>query len=467
MSQPVLSLSIQSVLVLAVVGALTLSAVASAGPSSGGYSRPAPMGYSRTPSTSGYSMGGGSGGYRRPSTATPPVASPSPRGGSLDQSISRRASKEALDRFRSGRAGAAESPPWPGGSDTGAAPRYRRPSTPDVDTAGRDGGWGGAFPPTPRRPSTNSDWGESMLGGVIGGVLGELSRGSHDRRWQDNSWGLPPRVSPAPPSGELPEPLPPESRPRGDSTSWSGWLTGFVVVGAILFLIVMARRAIAGVRIPARPPGGRADAASGGTARPRWLSLQRPLALDASPFILAASHVAIESPVSPTGSGMVTLEAVGEAVSGGVTWHRGYVAGGRSFLQIHEDAQGRLDECRYFSRLDEIIPADEGEWAFWLDSAEGMIGWPEFQTKDGKTYQRLWEPGQGRVAPREIEETLETVAGPRRSRQQAMLYARATGVAAPAPQAEYLLVAATEQDDSASVTLHLGIDLDPTGLQLP
>jgi hypothetical protein len=171
--------------------------------------------------------------------------------------------------------------------------------------------------------------------------------------------------------------------------------------------------------------------------------------------------------VSPTGSGMVMLEAVGEAVSEGATWHRGYVAGGRSFLQIHLDGRGELDECRYFSLLDEVTPGDEAEWAFWLDAAEGMIGWPEFQAKDGKTYQRLWVEGQDRVAPREIDETLEMAAGISRSRQQAMLYARATGAAAPAPQTEYLLLAAAEQDNSASVTIHVGIDLDPNSLQLP
>jgi hypothetical protein len=26
----------------------------------------------------------------------------------------------------------------------------------------------------------------------------------------------------------------------------------------------------------------------------------------------------------------------------------------------------------------------------WLDPAEGMIGWPSFQTKDGKMYGRAW-----------------------------------------------------------------------------
>ena len=57
------------------------------------------------------------------------------------------------------------------------------------------------------------------------------------------------------------------------------------------------------------------------------------------------------------------------------------------------------DECRFFSLVYEVHPGSEDEWAFWLDPAEGMIGWPEFQTKDGKVYPRLWAPGPSRVPP--------------------------------------------------------------------
>jgi hypothetical protein len=60
---------------------------------------------------------------------------------------------------------------------------------------------------------------------------------------------------------------------------------------------------------------------------------------------------------------------------------------------------GMPDECRYFSLLDQITPASQDEWGFWLDPAQGMIGWPQFQTKDGKLYDRVWAPGGPRVAP--------------------------------------------------------------------
>ncbi len=295
-------------------------------------------------------------------------------------------------------------------------------------------------------------------GGVIGGALESLTHG--DRGTSRSGWRSDTGV------------LPPPSQARqasGGSGSWFGWLTGLLLLGAVAFLGVMLWRKLAGgqgTRKKASDGDPRRSSGGVSAARPRWLSLQRPLTLDAAPFILASPYVALEVPSSPTGSGMVSLEAVGEAVSGDVTWHRGYLAGGRSFLQIHLDAAGQLDECRYFSLLEELTPGDESEWGFWLDQAEGMIGWPQFETKDGKTYGRLWVGGQQRVAPRDIEETLETTAGVARCRQQAMLYARDTGAAAPVPMTEYLLVAALERDDAASVTLHVGIDLDPASLQL-
>ena len=89
---------------------------------------------------------------------------------------------------------------------------------------------------------------------------------------------------------------------------------------------------------------------------------------------------------------------MGEVSTDGVRWQRLYLPGGQGFFQVHLDAEGRPDECRYFSVLDAIVPASADEWAFWLDAAEGAIGWPEFQTKDGKVYSRVWSQGDRRVA---------------------------------------------------------------------
>ena len=80
----------------------------------------------------------------------------------------------------------------------------------------------------------------------------------------------------------------------------------------------------------------------------------------------------------------------------------------------------------YFSRLDEVQPADQAEWGQWLDPAQGMIGWPAFQTKDGQTYNRAWGPGQTRIQPRQLTETLQAFGNQSQRSLQAMLYARPT-----------------------------------------
>jgi hypothetical protein len=201
--------------------------------------------------------------------------------------------------------------------------------------------------------------------------------------------------------------------------------------------------------------------------RPRWFRVGMTIPVDPSLFILAGPHTRIQPPTASTASGLISVESLGEAVCEGVTWHRLYVSGGRCFFQVHLDARGNPDECRYFSLLDEVNPADADEWGFWLDAAEGVIGWPDFQTRDGTLFQRLWMPGAAHIAPRNIEETLTGAdAGARSRSHQAMLYARPTAAAAPAPAVEYLLAAAIEQQGAAWVALHVGMDVSVSALQL-
>jgi len=164
---------------------------------------------------------------------------------------------------------------------------------------------------------------------------------------------------------------------------------------------------------------------------------------------------------------MISVEAVGLLQDGGAQLHRLYLPGRSGFFQLHLDAGGAPDECRYFSRLDEVQPASQTEWGEWLDPAQGMIGWPAFQTKDGQSYQRAWAPGQARIPPRQQTETVETTDGQSQRRLQAMLYARPTGAASPAPQAEYVLVAAVEDAGQAWVEIVVGIDINPAALSLP
>ncbi|MBN8899046.1 MAG: DUF2491 domain-containing protein, partial [Rhodospirillales bacterium] len=75
-------------------------------------------------------------------------------------------------------------------------------------------------------------------------------------------------------------------------------------------------------------------------------------------------------------------------------------------------------------------------------------------------------PGTERIGPRVLTETIETPGGTRSVTSRAMLYGAATGAPPPAPQHEYILVAAVEDGGQARVEIRAGIDLNPASLQL-
>ena len=149
--------------------------------------------------------------------------------------------------------------------------------------------------------------------------------------------------------------------------------------------------------------------------------------VDPSPFLLAAGVTKVKPPEA---SGMISVEALGLVTDGGVSLHRLYLPGREAFFMLHLGPDGAPDECRYFTLLDQITPASRDEWGFWLDPAEGMIGWPQFETKDGKTYDRVWAPGSSRVPPRQQVETVQESSGTIQRKIQAMLYGARTGARA-------------------------------------
>ena len=150
------------------------------------------------------------------------------------------------------------------------------------------------------------------------------------------------------------------------------------------------------------------------------------LTADLSPFILAAGATRA-TPPQASAEGRMSVAAVGRLDVGDFV--RLHLDDRRGMFQLHLDANGQPDECRYFTLFDEVTPADAGGWDVWLNPAEGLIGWPEFQTKDGKLYQRVWSPGGTRVAPVAITEQITTIEGTEAVRQQAMLYGAPTGLA--------------------------------------
>jgi hypothetical protein len=148
-----------------------------------------------------------------------------------------------------------------------------------------------------------------------------------------------------------------------------------------------------------------------------------------------------------------------------VVLHRAYLDETHLF-QVHLASGGIADEARYFAEIDRVTPQSPDEWSFWLDPQQGQIGWPQFQTKDGKVYDRVWGSGDTRVEPQPFIEALSDAGGTRTIRHQMMLYGAATGAADPAPKVEYVLVDAIESDADAHVAILAGIDVNPAGLSL-
>jgi len=498
---------------------------ASSSRSSGGYSRPG--GSSRTPSFSApRAPSAGSGGYRRPSLSpsSPSLRPPPSPSSPADRALSRRQSGEALERYRLDRQppAAATRPPAPSGVPPSGARRHGQSDQwagyRNGGGWGSGGGWGGGWAPGRGWRPPGYAYNTPPRFGIWDGLflwflLDNLTRaGSADffhnhrddpgyaqwraeaeRRAKDDAElrgkldALDARLAETRDQPRDPSYLPPDT-PRevatgeaaagGERDSAGGIGTGLVLVvllvgggGAVLLWLARRRRApLPAGAAPTPGPVGMAgrilrNSVAGERYTPSLFRVGMTLAIDPTPFILAGGAIKATPPGDGSG-GTTSVEAVGRLQAGGTTLHRLYLPGGAGFFQLHLGADGRPDECRWFSKADEVTPAGSGEWAFWLDAGEGMIGWPEFQTKDGKLYARQWSPGPARIAPRDLEETVTDTAGTRSRRLHAMLYAAPTGAAAPAPETEYILVSAVEDAGQAWVEVFAGIDVNPATLSL-
>jgi hypothetical protein len=184
---------------------------------------------------------------------------------------------------------------------------------------------------------------------------------------------------------------------------------------------------------------------------------------DPTPFVLAAGATKVED---PTGGDKLVVSAVSALRSGSVSLTRLHLGDSGAFLQLAVAPSGQVEECRFFTLLDRETPPDEDTWDVWLNPDQGLIGWPQFQTLDGQLYDRVWSPGLSRIEPLSFEATVTNVNGTFQLDTRAMLYARSTGLADPAPQSEYLMAGVVENQDQAWVDLHAGIDLNPAALTL-
>ena len=481
--------------------------------SSGGYSRPS--GYSRTPSFGGGGGGGfrtpslGSGGYSRPSHRPRAYQAPASPG---DLGFSQGRSGAALNAFRAQQETARQRAYAP----TPAPAPTRTPTTRYGSAAPSAGGWLSNRGWSTPSPAYYGGGGRSFGvwdGLFLGAMLSNLTRpGAADffhnnqndpgyRQWraqveqqaQDNAElrqklndldrQLKEREGQPRTPGALPPDVPaevaeaPPSRTPETSGEGAGapvvWVVVLVGAGGLAFLAWRRRGASSKGSSVTAPPSSALGAAgamlrhklSGESYVPSKFRVGMTMELDPTPFILAGDSIKVPQPEG-AGGGQVSVSAVGQVKSGGAELTRLYLPDGRSLVQLHLGAAGDPDECRLFATIDQVTPADPGEWGAWLDPNEGMIGWPAFQTKDGKTYDRAWAPGGGRVSPRVLNETIEGVSGARTVQSQAMLYAAATGAAAPAPQTEYVMVSAVQDGGRAWVEVRAGIDINPATLQL-
>lgn len=487
---------------------------------SGGYSRPG--GSSRTPSFGGGSPSRtpsfGGGGYSRPSSSysRPAWTPPSSPG---DRSFSQDRSGAAFNNYRAQQ----NAPPQrqePQYTAPQYAPRQYAPSqsapnqyaprqyAPDRSGWFSNRGW--SAPPTAYFGGNRSFgvWDGLFLGALLSNLgrpgSGEFFHNNQNdpgyRQWRQEAdqqaqgnaelrakldeldQQLAQRDGEPRTPGALPPDIPsdvakapPARTPGVPGAGGSGWVWAVLLAGGggIAYLAYQRRPASGGPSggSTVRPPTTALQSAgnllrhklSGETYAPSKFRVGMTLTLDPTPFILAGGSIKLPQ---PEGSGPVSVSAVGQVTSGNTRLLRLYLSDGRSLIQLHLDAAGDPDECRLFGTIDEVTPADPGEWAAWLDPNEGMIGWPEFQTKDNKTYSRVWAPGSGRVSPRALTETIEGLDGSRTVQSQAMLYAAPTGSPSPAPATEYIMVAAMQEGGRAWVDIRAGIDLNPATLQL-
>jgi hypothetical protein len=420
----------------------------------------------------------GSGGYGRPSGSTGSYFS---QPGAGDTGISRRNSAEALRDYRSSIAPPPRpSAPAPSYGDQGSlwGNGQRRP-----EPAAPAGSWWGqsrSYPAPPQAYAGSQSrygmWDAVMLWTLLNAVTSNRSneffrQNQADpayRQWRADADRLAandPAV--AAKLDQLDRQLAQQpSRAPPPATGGGSEIVLLVLVlggGGLLLLWWLRRRAA--VTIVQQPPAAPGITGSEQTR----LRVGMTIPVDPSAFILAGGTTKVTPPAE---AGMVSIEAIGlvrdgTRPEGAVSLHRLYLPGRDRFFHMHLDTGGRADECRYFSRLDQVAPASRDEWAFWLDQSQGMIGWPEFQTKDGKIYGRAWAPGSNRIPPRDQTETIRDLAGERVRSLHAMLYAAPTGASPPAPETEYVLAEAVEEDGQAFVDIHAGIDINPQALSLP
>lgn len=162
------------------------------------------------------------------------------------------------------------------------------------------------------------------------------------------------------------------------------------------------------------------------------------------------------------------INAYGQIDMGGGTMvHRFYTTDDCMFQITTENGDDNIKEVKLFVPHDEVFPATEEEWDFWIGQ-DGLLGDTEFELQDETNFFRAWfEDSDFNVDPVEFDETVVTDKETGESfliEHKAMLYARWIDDAE--ETAEWLLISAEDTGDGASVELMLGVDITENGFSV-
>jgi len=160
-------------------------------------------------------------------------------------------------------------------------------------------------------------------------------------------------------------------------------------------------------------------------------------------------------------------DLVADAVSAspvfGLTIARAYARLGEAtyMVQFNCAADLTVNDATLFHLSQEIFPASEDAWEAWLGE-RGLIGGPDLNAPNGKTYQRDWGDG-GQADPVLVTENIyvDPKASPRVVTHKMMLYSREAG-----DEREYCLLSADAAPDAALVRAWIGVDIPLPSLKV-
>ena len=222
---------------------------------------------------------------------------------------------------------------------------------------------------------------------------------------------------------------------------------------SLLLLSKVAKKKAASWRKSLRHPAKDPDE---GQPRPFGLRLGGVAEFDETPFILATA-LDPNLPAAPETKQIIEARLWFERNAVRSDWF--VLADGETSIFVVSERRTPVD-IFVLRKADEIHPADEDDWRFWLSEEDGFIGLPAIETPDGIEFSRIWEPGEERIEPYAYEETFVDKDGASEQvRRDCMMYARPIDPEEADETLEFLLVSCIEADDEAWVEIHRGIAL--------